>query len=123
MLHHGLAPLQGYTDHIKPGLPAVQPVAAQKEKRCLHHLFLFARAHRLKRRAEAIVRAGFYLDKDYDPPVQENQIHLTDRTTIVTFHNPIALFRKISLRDPLAFFAQNLLLALHIYSRVRPPAP
>jgi hypothetical protein len=59
----------------------------------------------LQRRAETMIRAGFHLDKNDDPPVQNDQINLSGRTSIVSLNQRIPFPPKKLLRDPFSILA------------------
>ena len=103
MFHDRLSLHKRYPDNVKPGLPVVQPVPAEKKKRCLDHLSLLAPIDRLERGAKAPIRTGFYLDEDYHSTVQNNQIQFSNRTAVIPLNNPVTLFPEISLRNPFPF--------------------
>lgn len=104
MFHDRLLLHKGDPDNIKPGLPVVQPVLAEKKKRCLDHLSLFTPIDRLERSAKALIRTGFYLDEDYHSTVQNNEIQFSDRTAVIPLDNPVTFFPEKRFRNPLSFF-------------------
>jgi len=115
MFHHRLSPLIGDPNHIKPGVPMVQPVPGEKKERCLDHLFLFPRAYRFQRRAETIIRTGFDLDEDHDATIQKDEIQLSNWTAVIPLDDSVTLLSKIALGNSLPFSPQDLLVRLHAY--------
>ena len=115
MFHHRLSPLIGDPDHIKPGIPIMQPVPGEKKERSLYHLFLFPRTYRFQRRAKTIIRAGFNLDEDYDATIQKNEIQLSNRTAVIPLNDSVAFLSKIDLGNSFPFLPQDLLVRLHAY--------
>ncbi len=115
MFHHRLSTLIGDPDYIKPGIPIMQPVPAEKKERRLDHSLLLAPADRLERRAEAFIRAGLYFNENDDAAIQNNQIQLPDGTAVIPLDKAVALFPEIGLGNALPFLPQNLLSCLHAY--------
>ena len=115
MFHHRLSTLIGDPDHIKPGIPIMQPVPAEKKERRLDHLLLLAPADRLEGRAEAFIRAGLYFNENDNAVIQNNQIQLPDGTAVIPLNDSVAFLSKIALGNALPFLPQDLFSCLHAY--------
>ena len=113
MFYYGLVLCNRNTHHIEPGVAVVQAMLGDKKLRRLRHFLLFPRVNRFQRNSKAMIRAGLYFDEHDDAAVQNDKVHLSHRTAVVSLHDSIALLCQIQLRDPLPFTPKNLLLISH----------
>jgi hypothetical protein len=75
----------------------MKPFLIQKILGGTNHSVLFPDLNGLQGCPETMIRTGFDLDKNDDPSVQEDQVDFSNRTTIVSLNQLIALPSEILL--------------------------